>query len=79
MLLPGLPVASIVARAEELRNAIRDLSVRFRGETLGRITVSCGVSVFPEQGRACSDLIDAADHALYHAKEAGRDRVEVAA
>jgi diguanylate cyclase (GGDEF)-like protein len=79
MLLPGLPGEAIVNRAEELREAIHELSVRFHGETLARITISCGVSVFPDQGRACAELIDAADHALYRAKQAGRDRVQVAA
>jgi diguanylate cyclase (GGDEF)-like protein len=79
MLLPGLPADAIAGRAEELREAIHELTVRFHGETLARITVSCGVSVFPERGRTCSELIDAADHALYRAKQDGRDRVEISA
>ena len=79
MLLPGLNRDAIVQRAEELREAVHELNVRFRGETLAKITISCGVAVFPHQGHACSELIDAADHALYQAKQAGRDRVEVAA
>ena len=79
MLLPGLNRDAIIHRAEELREAIRELNVRFRGETLAKITISCGVSVFPHQGRTCAELIDVADHALYQAKQAGRDRVEVAA
>ena len=53
--------------------------MRFRGETLAKITISCGVSMFPHQARTCAELIDVADHALYQAKQAGRDRVEVAA
>jgi diguanylate cyclase (GGDEF)-like protein len=79
MLLPGLPADAIVRRAEELRECMNELSVRFHGETLGRITISCGISVFPDQGRMCAELIDAADQALYRAKQAGRNRVEVAA
>ena len=79
MLLPGLTADAIMNRAEELREAIRELSVRFHGETLARITISCGISMFPDQGRMCAELIDAADHALYRAKQAGRNRVEVAA
>lgn len=79
MLLPGLHRDAIVRRAEELREAIRELNVRFRGETLAKITISCGVSMFPHQARTCAELIDVADHALYQAKQAGRDRVEVAA
>src|SRR5581483_8323670 len=67
MLLPSLPADAILARAEEVRSAIHDLSVRFRGETLARISVSCGVSVYPDHGQTCSELVDAADHALYRA------------
>jgi len=79
MLLPGLPADAIAGRAEELRQAVHELVVRFHGETLATITVSCGVSAFPDQGRTCTELIDAADHALYRAKQAGRNRVEIAA
>jgi diguanylate cyclase (GGDEF)-like protein len=79
MLLPGLPADAIVKRAEGLREAIRDLTVRFHGETLATVSISCGVSMFPGQGRVCAELIDTADHALYRAKQAGRNRVEVAA
>lgn len=79
MLLPGLASEAIAKRAEQFREAIRELIVRFHGETLASITVSCGVSVFPNQGRTCAELIDAADHALYRAKQAGRNRVEIAA
>jgi len=79
MLLPGLRSDAIVRRAQEVRESINELSVRFHGETLAKITISCGVSVFPDQGLTWTDLIDAADRALYQAKQAGRNRVEVAA
>lgn len=79
MLLPGLPPNVIVERAESLREAVGELTVRFHGETLAKVTISCGVSLFPDQGRGCAELIEAADHALYQAKQAGRNRVEVAA
>ena len=36
-----------------------------------------GVSVANEATRTLDDLIDKADTALYEAKDAGRDRVEV--
>jgi diguanylate cyclase (GGDEF)-like protein len=79
MLLPGLPGDAIVRRAEELRESVNELSVRFRGETVAKISISCGVSMFPDQGHSCAGLIDTADQALYRAKQAGRNRVEVAA
>ena len=42
------------------------------------ISFSAGVAVFPRDGQEPSDLIAAADAALYRAKEAGRARVEMA-
>lgn len=38
------------------------------------LTASCGVATFPASGGAASDLLRAADRALYAAKDLGRDR-----
>ncbi len=40
-----------------------------------RITMSIGVSAFPEDSRDRAELIERSDLALYHAKESGRNRV----
>jgi diguanylate cyclase (GGDEF)-like protein/PAS domain S-box-containing protein len=42
-----------------------------------RATISCGISVFPRHGTTGMDLIVNADHALYQAKEAGRNQSAV--
>jgi len=65
-------------RAEFLCNAIRNLDVQYRGRSLGRITASMGVAVFPDHGRTGKVLLEAADAALYKSKEQGRDRVSIA-
>lgn len=39
------------------------------------ITISVGVAAFPTDGRTAQDLVRAADRALYHAKNTGRNRV----
>jgi diguanylate cyclase (GGDEF)-like protein len=40
--------------------------------------VSVGVAVFPEHGDSYASLVEAADRAMYRAKQEGRDRVIVA-
>lgn len=48
-------------------------------QTLGHITLSVGVAVYPHLGDTGETLISVADKALCAAKHGGRDRVEVAA
>ncbi|MGE5308853.1 MAG: GGDEF domain-containing protein [Deltaproteobacteria bacterium] len=60
--------------AERIRNAIGQGKIRAYDEEL-EVTVSVGVSVFPESSRDLAGLIDAADRALYKAKQGGRNRV----
>ena len=44
----------------------------------GRVTVSCGAAAYSQGMGSCELLIAAADRALYAAKDAGRDRIEMA-
>src|SRR5262249_44866674 len=43
-----------------------------------RLTVSIGVSVFPEDGRTTQDLLQAADRRLYQCKKSSRDHRRMA-
>jgi diguanylate cyclase (GGDEF)-like protein len=74
LLLADATLESALARAEEMRLAVHGLAVQHRGQTVGAIAVSVGVAVLPEHGIGPTDLIAAADRALYRAKETGRDR-----
>jgi diguanylate cyclase (GGDEF)-like protein len=40
-----------------------------------KVTISAGISSFPEDGQSTADLLKAADQALYAAKAGGRNRV----
>jgi diguanylate cyclase (GGDEF)-like protein/PAS domain S-box-containing protein len=67
------------ARVEQMRLAIRDTNLTHLGQTLPAPTASFGVAVYPTDGTKAADLLKAADQALYHAKQEGRDRVCVVA
>ena len=60
--------------AERVRSTIAQTHV----DPVGTITVSVGVAACPTHAAAERTLYAAADAALYHAKNSGRDRVELA-
>jgi len=64
-------------RAEQIRDGVKLLSVRHARKSLGAITISVGMAVFPDHASEAEALVKAADIALYQAKQAGRDRVVV--
>jgi diguanylate cyclase (GGDEF)-like protein len=57
--------------AERLRLAIKALEI----PGVGHITASFGVAECPSDAQTASDILKAADVALYEAKRSGRDRV----
>ncbi len=63
--------------AEKLRQAVEERIFDLKGEKT-RITMSLGVSSLPENGTNFDELFDAADKALYQAKDKGRNRVSAA-
>jgi len=79
IVLPSATLDETINRARELEDAVRWLDVRHRGRSLGAVTLSLGVAVFPDHGQTIESLLRAADAALYRAKQTGRARVEVAA
>ena len=64
-------------KAMELARAVRLMPVEHGGTDLGPVTISVGVSSWPESSESPDSLLGLADRALYRAKEAGRDRVEM--
>lgn len=74
--LLGANQADAAAVAENLRKAIEEKPVRYKDSDI-IVTASFGVASLNEK-MDTNELIDAADKALYRAKESGRNRVEVA-
>ena len=75
LVLPEASLEDTRRRAEELRVAFRQFSIKHRDIVLGKVTLSLGVAAFPEHGRTAQALLAAADAALLQAKAGGRDRV----
>ncbi len=77
VLLPCTERHAAAGLAERLRSTFGRMDQEF-GETAAKVTFSVGVAGFPQDGRTVDDLVQAADAALYHAKDLGRDQVQVA-
>ena len=59
-----------------IRNAVQDLQLVVGRQFLGRVTISGGIAVFPQDGDTIQQLLARADEALYDAKKNGRNRIE---
>ncbi len=74
--MPNTDGTSALAAADRTRRAFADAVMLLdRGEPL--VTVSVGVAMLAAEDSQFSDLLLRADHAMYAAKAAGRDRVMV--
>jgi len=78
VIVAGADEAGAFHLAERIRHGIEKGQVIFDGARLS-VTVSVGVAVWPRDGASGPELVAAADRALYAAKQAGRNRVKIAA
>lgn len=77
MLMPGADEGQALERAERIRERVARLDLTYEGRSLGQVTISLGLAIYPLHG-PIQALITTADAALLRAKEGGRDRVVVA-
>jgi diguanylate cyclase (GGDEF)-like protein/PAS domain S-box-containing protein len=77
LILPDASLEAAQQRAEGLRQEVRQLQVQ-AGQAHEVITLSLGVAIYPQHGDTIETVLQAADSALYRAKQEGRDRVVVA-
>jgi diguanylate cyclase (GGDEF)-like protein len=78
LLLPETGADGAALVAEAARSAVADLRIPYAATSIGHVSISLGVaSRIPGQGESPSDLLKAADTALYQAKTHGRNQVRV--
>lgn len=65
--------------ADKMRHSISEFRYSLDGETRVTLSISGGIAAYPIHALTASDLLRAADHALYHAKRRYRGEFLVAA
>ena len=75
VLLPGCDAAAARAVGERMRECIENQRATVGPDSV-QVTVSVGVAVTVNGSASADALVEAADAALYRAKETGRNRVE---
>lgn len=76
LVLPETKIQSAKEIAERLRAGIERISFQGQREE-AFLTVSLGLAAFPDFGKTAEELVQASDHALFVAKQRGRNQVVV--
>ncbi|UVJ40430.1 diguanylate cyclase [Arthrobacter sp. CJ23] len=80
LVLPGQSASGAEAMLERALAAVQGLGIAHAGNPSGVLTLSAGISSYTAEHRVSNDrILNEADVALYTAKAAGRNRVELAA
>ena len=79
VVMPGTGADDAAQAAERLRSAVEAAPFTWGPRSCSRLTVSIGVACSEQHPGPSETLLHAADLALYAAKRAGRNRVEIAA
>ena len=76
MILPSTDQNGAGVLAERIRKKVE--KYKFPHQEIqpnGTLTISIGIALYPEDADDTEEIVKAADRALYHAKESGRNRV----
>ncbi len=77
VIMPEVSKSLALIAAERLRKYIENISFRVNEKGIN-VTISIGLAEFPEDGKSPIQLVEAADKALYCAKENGRNQTMLA-
>jgi len=77
VVMPRVKREDCLRKAEELRAAVEKTQIEYEGHLLENITISIGISSWPELISDPRQLFQQTDSALYQAKESGRNCIRV--
>lgn len=78
ILLAGASPNAVLATAERMRRNVQETPIEYQHVTI-RITISLGIAVGSARDGDIQAIIESADHALYRAKQRGRNRAVLSA
>ena len=73
ILCPDTGVREAHVLAEKLRKCVAEQKIKYQDNYLEKVTLSIGISIYPNHGDSSNELIQQADKALYNAKDQGRN------
>ena len=76
IILPNTDIEDALYNANRLNKAIAEREFYLNATDTANVTISVGVSTFPNNAETAQDLIEFADKGLYIAKENGRNQVQ---
>lgn len=77
IVMPGMPADRAIERIERCRLMVENTVTMYNNQVI-KVTISAGISVFPEHGITRDNLLKSADDALYYSKEHGRNQTTLA-
>lgn len=77
IILPNTNIDDALYNANRLNKAIAEREFQLNATDKANVTISVGVSTFPDNAETPQDLIEFADKGLYIAKENGRNQVQI--
>lgn len=77
IILPNTTAEEALFNANRINKAVAERKFKINSDENGNVTISVGVSTYPQDGETAQELIEYADKGLYLAKERGRNQVGV--
>lgn len=78
MIFPESDILNATHVGDKIHNSLRDFQITQPDGTKRHLGVSGGIALYPRHGRTASDLLRAADEALYRAKKHSRNSFLIA-